>query len=114
MDSDMQKRRARVRRQAVIAAAGLGLICGAYLLPRAAQAITRKADPLSLKAAARAKAAAAHKPKPFLKPVVFLRPIPRPSLVLIPQQVTARTPSKPAAPVAGYTRSGPPSGLSFY
>ena len=110
----MQKRRARARRQAIIAAAGLGLICGAYLLPRAAQAITRKADPLSLKAAARARARFAHKPKPMIKPVVLLRPVARPPLVLVPHQVAARTPSKPPAPTAGSTNSGPPSGLSFY
>jgi hypothetical protein len=116
MDLNMQKRRARIRRQAVIAAAGLGLLCGAYLLPRAAQAVTRKADPLSLKAAAKAKAKAklAIKPKALLKPVALLRPVAKPSLVVVPQQVAARTPSKPPPPIAGYQRSGPPAGLSFY
>ena len=113
MDSDMQKRRDRIRRRVIIAATGVGLICGAYVLPRVAQAVTRRADPLSLKVAAKAKhKALAVKPQLVRKPL--LRPVARTSLVLVPQQVAARTPSKPPPPVAGYTRSGPPAGLSFY
>ena len=115
MDSDMQKRRDRIRRRVIIAATGVGLICGAYVLPRVAQAVTRRADPLSLKVAAKAKArAVAVKSKIVRKPLVLLRPVSRASLVLVPQQVAARTPSKPPPPVAGYTRSGPSTGLSFY
>lgn len=114
MESDMQKRRDRIRRRVIIAATGMGLICGAYLLPRVAQAVTRRADPLSLKVAAKAKAKVRAVKKVVRKPIALLRPIARPSLVLVPQQVAARTPSKPPPPVAGYTRSGPPTGLSFY
>lgn len=86
------------------------MICGAYLLPRVAQAVTRRVDPLSLKLAAKSKVGKAS----VSKSVSLLKPVSAHPLVLIPKVIRMRTPSKPPAPVQGPTGNpGPPSGLSF-
>lgn len=109
MGSEMQKR-TRIGRRTLIVAAGAGLICGAYLLPRVAQAVTRRADPLSLRNAA----SSFLPPAPGQTLARSLRPLASQPLVVVPSKIRYRTPMKPAAPVFGYYRSGPPSGLSFY
>ena len=112
MEVNMQEKRDRRRRRAIILAAGVGLVCGAYVLPRVAQAVTRKADPLSLKVAATALAPTltVSVQRPVGPP-----PVAPPPWVVIPGPAAARTPNKPARPVPGYVRHHhPPAGLSFY
>ena len=111
MDLDMT-RRDRLRRRTVVAAVGVGLLCGAYLLPRVAQAVTRRADPLSLKLAA--KSTLGTKSSTLAASSTSLAPATDEPLIVVPDKRRHRTPHKPPAPKPPpYHRPGPPSGLSF-
>jgi hypothetical protein len=112
MDLDITRRqRDRLRRRTVVAAVGVGLICGAYLLPRVAQAVTRKADPLSLKAASKSTVSGKSSVATSFS---GLKSVTAEPLILIPEQARRRTPHKPKPPKPPpYHREGPPPGLPF-
>ena len=109
MDAELRNRLRR-RTTVVLAAVGLGLICGAYLLPRVADAASKRPDPLSLKKAEKSTLLAPKTSAPVAHPTFVLKAQP---LVVVPEKRRFRTPHKPPPPQVHPHNPGPPPGLSF-